>query len=68
MNAIEKLNRKNLNMIVINSLRDEGAGFGTDTNKVTIHTSDGRSKEFGLKDKKAVASDIWDSILENTNG
>ncbi|MBD5226214.1 MAG: bifunctional phosphopantothenoylcysteine decarboxylase/phosphopantothenate--cysteine ligase CoaBC [Bacteroidales bacterium] len=68
VNAIEKLNRKNLNMIVMNSLRDEGAGFGTDTNKVTIHTSDGRSKEFGLKDKKAVASDIWDSILENTNG
>lgn len=68
MNAIGKLNRKNLDMIVMNSLRDEGAGFGTDTNKITIHTSDGQHKEFGLKDKRAVASDIWDSILENLHG
>ncbi len=68
VNAIEKLSRKNLDMIVMNTLRDNGAGFGTDTNKITIYTSDGCIKEFNLKDKRAVASDIWDSIQKNLNG
>ncbi len=61
-NAAGKMKRKNLDMIVMNSLRDKGAGFATDTNKVTIFTSDGKASAFGLKDKHAVASDIWDTI------
>ena len=56
------MKRRNLDMIVMNSLRDKGAGFATDTNKVTIFTSDGKASAFGLKDKHAVASDIWDTI------
>lgn len=66
-NAIGKMKRKNLDMIVMNSLRDSGAGFGTDTNKITIYTSDGDHREFSLKEKNAVAADIWDSIAEKTN-
>lgn len=53
---------KNLDMIVLNSLRDTGAGFGTDTNKVTVMTADGGRTEFGLKSKQAVAADVVDSI------
>ncbi len=63
VNAVDKLHRKNLDMIVLNSLRDSGAGFGTDTNKVTIITSTGRQSEFPLKSKTEVASDIIDSII-----
>lgn len=63
-NALEKLHRKNLDMIVLNSLSDSGAGFGTDTNKITIYTSneDSRPICFGLKSKAEVASDIFDCI------
>ena len=61
-NAVEKLNRKNLDMIVLNSMRDSGAGFGTDTNKVTIFTRDSRC-EYPLKSKKDVAKDIVDAII-----
>lgn len=62
-NAIEKMGRKNLDMIVLNSLRDPGAGFSTDTNKVTIFTSIGRTFSYPLKSKNAVASDIIDAIV-----
>ncbi|MDE6278240.1 MAG: bifunctional phosphopantothenoylcysteine decarboxylase/phosphopantothenate--cysteine ligase CoaBC [Muribaculaceae bacterium] len=59
----EKLERKNLDMIVVNSLADAGAGFGTDTNKVTLLFRDGRPAEsFPLKSKKEVAADILDAI------
>lgn len=57
-NAIEKLNKKNLDFIVLNSLRDEGAGFGVDTNKITILDKKGKSHTFGLRDKLSVAKDI----------
>lgn len=62
-NAQEKLRRKNLDMIVLNSMRDKGAGFGTDTNKVSIFKADGSREDFGLKTKREVAADIVDTIL-----
>lgn len=61
-NAQGKLASKHLDMIVLNSLRDAGAGFGTDTNKITIYTADGRTLPFGVKPKAEVASDILDTI------
>ncbi len=63
-NAREKLLRKNLDMIVLNTLADAGAGFGTDTNKVTVISQDEKIA-FGLKDKHAVAADILDCICKN---
>ena len=60
--AIDKIKRKNLDMIVLNSLRDAGVGFGVDTNKVTIIHADGRRTEGTLKPKTEVAADIWDEI------
>lgn len=61
-NGAGKLRRKNLNMIVVNSLKDAGAGFGTDTNKVTILSADGLRTSYPLKSKDEVASDILDAI------
>lgn len=62
-NGAEKLSRKNLDMIVVNSLADKGAGFGTDTNKVTILFADGRpAATYPLKSKSDVAKDILDAI------
>ena len=61
-NAKSKLSRKNLDMIVLNSLKDKGAGFGHDTNKVTIITADGTVTEGTLKSKAAVAKDIADRL------
>lgn len=62
-NAKEKLSRKNLDMIVLNSMRDKGAGFGTDTNKVSVFKADGSRVDFGLKPKREVAADIVDAIV-----
>lgn len=63
-NAADKMRRKKLDMIVMNSLRDAGAGFGTDTNKVSIIFADGRPTVcYGLKDKSEVARDIINNIL-----
>lgn len=62
-NALDKMERKNLDMIVLNSLRDPGAGFQTDTNKITIYDRDGRVTPYDLKPKSEVASDILDHIL-----
>ena len=59
-NALLKLERKRMDAIVLNSLRDEGAGFGTDTNRVTILSSNGNSIELPLQSK----SDIADKIIE----
>lgn len=62
-NALEKMHRKHLDMIVVNSLEDAGAGFGTDTNKVMIFTKGSASPQlFPLKTKKEVAVDIWNAI------
>ncbi|MDE6498979.1 MAG: bifunctional phosphopantothenoylcysteine decarboxylase/phosphopantothenate--cysteine ligase CoaBC [Muribaculaceae bacterium] len=63
-NAAGKMARKNLDMIVMNSLRDKGAGFGTDTNKVTIFKADGTSRQYDLKSKAEVAADILDAVDE----
>ena len=60
-NAKGKLEKKNLDMIVLNSLRDEGAGFKNDTNKIKIFTRM-EKKEFSLKSKEEVAGDILDFI------
>ncbi|MGG5209524.1 bifunctional phosphopantothenoylcysteine decarboxylase/phosphopantothenate--cysteine ligase CoaBC [Chryseobacterium sp. MIQD13] len=60
-NAKGKLEKKNLDMIVLNSLRDEGAGFKNDTNKIRIFTKT-EKKEFDLKSKDAVAADILDFV------
>lgn len=65
-NACDKLERKNLDMIVMNSLRDPGAGFGTDTNKITIFKRDTPALTFPLKSKKEVAADILDEIVKLT--
>jgi phosphopantothenoylcysteine decarboxylase / phosphopantothenate---cysteine ligase len=57
-----KLERKNFDAIVLNSLRDAGAGFGHDTNKISILRRDGTRTDFDLKSKIAVATDIVDEI------
>jgi phosphopantothenoylcysteine decarboxylase/phosphopantothenate--cysteine ligase len=62
-NAKKKLERKNLDMIVLNSLKDEGAGFGVDTNKITVLKKDGTSNSFPLKTKDSVARDIISEIV-----
>jgi phosphopantothenoylcysteine decarboxylase/phosphopantothenate--cysteine ligase len=62
-----KLERKNLDFIVLNSLNNQGAGFGHDTNKITIIGKDTKPVEFELKSKEAVAYDIFNHIDENHN-
>ena len=64
-NAMKKLVKKNLDYIVLNSLQDEGAGFGKDTNKVTIISKDGSKLSFGLKSKREVAKDIINTTLSS---
>ena len=61
-NALRKLQSKNLDMIVLNSLQDQGAGFGVDTNKVTLLYADGTKKDLPLLLKQEVADVIIDSI------
>jgi len=62
-NARKKLKKKNLDFIVLNSLNDKGAGFKSDTNKISIIYPD-RKKDFELKSKKEVAADILKEIIE----
>jgi phosphopantothenoylcysteine decarboxylase/phosphopantothenate--cysteine ligase len=62
LHAREKLEKKNLDLIVLNSLKDAGAGFGTDTNKITLLTRNGKPESFPLKTKEAVAEDILSAI------
>jgi len=64
-NAISKLHNKNLDLIVLNSLNDEGAGFGHDTNKVTIINRAEEKFIYDLKTKEEVATDIVNKIIEN---
>ncbi|HEY3404650.1 MAG TPA: bifunctional phosphopantothenoylcysteine decarboxylase/phosphopantothenate--cysteine ligase CoaBC [Ohtaekwangia sp.] len=66
-NALKKLEAKNFDLIVLNSLNDKGAGFGHDTNKITIMDKNNQIKNFDLKDKKAVAKDIVQAILEKVH-
>ena len=63
-NALSKMQRKNLDFIVLNSLQDAGAGFRCDTNRITILSRDGERQSFGLKPKKEVAGDIVDKLIE----
>ncbi|MFZ9982035.1 MAG: bifunctional phosphopantothenoylcysteine decarboxylase/phosphopantothenate--cysteine ligase CoaBC [Cyclobacteriaceae bacterium] len=67
LNAREKMMRKGFDFIVLNSLKDEGAGFGFDTNRITILDKDGKSLPFGLKSKHEVACDIVNFIVEKIN-
>ena len=62
-NAKDKLKRKNLDAIILNSLKDKGAGFATETNKITIIDRDLREKPFELKSKIEVAKDIINEIV-----
>lgn len=66
-NAEKKMNAKNFDLIVLNSLNDAGAGFGHDTNKISIIDLKNGIKEFNLKTKKEVARDIVKAIIENTH-
>jgi phosphopantothenoylcysteine decarboxylase/phosphopantothenate--cysteine ligase len=63
-NAMEKLQKKNLDFIVLNSLKDEGAGFKTNTNKITIIDHKLHKTTFKLKDKEDVAADICQKLVE----
>lgn len=63
-NAKKKLEGKNADIIVLNSLNDKGAGFKNDTNKVTLFYKDKAKKVFDLKSKELVAKDIVDAIIE----
>ncbi|PWJ42814.1 bifunctional phosphopantothenoylcysteine decarboxylase/phosphopantothenate--cysteine ligase CoaBC [Sediminitomix flava] len=61
-NASAKLEKKNFDFVVLNSLQDKGAGFGHDTNKITIVETEGKTT-FGLKSKKEVAKDIVNHLI-----
>jgi len=61
-NAFDKLQRKRLDFIVLNSLRDSGAGFQTDTNKISVLTAKGEKIDYPLKSKREVAEDIIDVL------
>jgi len=63
--ALAKLKAKNADFIVLNSLEDQGAGFGLDTNKITIFGTGGFEQAFGTKSKQQVAKDIVDTIVKS---
>ena len=62
--AFAKMRKKNLDFIVLNSLQDKGAGFGVDTNKITILSKDNNAQEFELKQKVEVARDIVKKLID----
>ncbi|MGD9977834.1 MAG: bifunctional phosphopantothenoylcysteine decarboxylase/phosphopantothenate--cysteine ligase CoaBC [Bacteroidales bacterium] len=62
-NAIKKLQKKNLDLIILNSLNDSGAGFGFDTNKISIIDRAGKMVCYDLKSKTEVAGDIVDAVF-----
>jgi len=66
-NALKKLAKKNADMIILNSLNDEGAGFGTDTNKIIIFDKQGKEQSFEKKTKNEVAKDIVNAIINYRN-
>jgi phosphopantothenoylcysteine decarboxylase / phosphopantothenate---cysteine ligase len=63
-NAAGKLKRKNLDLIVLNTLEDKGAGFGTETNKITLMDKSGNIDTFELKHKSEVARDIVTKVIK----
>ncbi len=64
VNALDKMQRKNFDMIVLNSLNNKGAGFGHDTNQITILKNSGERLDFGLKTKTEVAEDIVQEVAK----
>ncbi|MBL7808647.1 MAG: phosphopantothenoylcysteine decarboxylase, partial [Saprospiraceae bacterium] len=66
--ASQKLAKKNFDFIVLNSMRNPGAGFGHDTNQITILRKDGTHTNFQLKSKKSVAEDIVHEICSLIKG
>ncbi|MGH2563519.1 MAG: phosphopantothenoylcysteine decarboxylase, partial [Ginsengibacter sp.] len=66
-NALKKLTKKNADIIILNSLNDEGAGFGKSTNKITIFDKKGNEYHFDKKLKKEVAKDIINAIISYRN-
>ncbi len=66
-NALKKLHNKNADLIVLNSLNDKGAGFGHDTNKISIFNKKGEEQLFEKKSKKEVAADIVTAIINFKN-
>jgi len=66
-NAINKLKKKKLDLIILNSTKDSGATFGFDTNKITIIEKDLKVREFDLKNKSVVAKDIVSAIIKKLN-
>jgi phosphopantothenoylcysteine decarboxylase/phosphopantothenate--cysteine ligase len=62
-NAKSKIQKKNLDLIVLNSLQDEGAGFGKPTNKITFIDKNFKVEPMELKSKEAVADDILNKII-----
>lgn len=66
-NAKDKIKKKNLDLIVLNSLRDKGAGFGSDTNKITLIDKKDKVQEFELKSKQEVATDIFMEIIKSVH-
>ena len=61
--ALGKLASKKADLIVLNSLNDQGAGFGFDSNKITIFEKNGNELDYDLKPKQQVAKDIVDRIV-----
>jgi phosphopantothenoylcysteine decarboxylase/phosphopantothenate--cysteine ligase len=66
-NALKKMQRKNTDFIVLNSLKDAGAGFGLDTNQVTLFAADGAQKLVALRSKQEVAKEIISFVLDHKN-
>ncbi len=64
-NALKKMENKNADIIILNSLRNAGAGFGYDTNKITIFHKDGRIIETGLESKQKIADEIVNFIIKS---
>jgi len=64
---LKKLTKKNADLIVLNSLNDEGAGFGKSTNKIIIFDKKGNEYNFERKPKKEVAKDIINTIINYRN-
>jgi len=66
-NAEKKILSKNFDLIVLNSLNDNGAGFGHDTNQITLIDKKNQAQKFSLKTKKEVARDIVNAIIDGTH-
>ncbi|MFA5713908.1 MAG: bifunctional phosphopantothenoylcysteine decarboxylase/phosphopantothenate--cysteine ligase CoaBC [Bacteroidales bacterium] len=64
-NALSKLQKKRFDAVILNSLNHQGAGFGPETNKITILPAEGEKKEYALKSKREVACDIVNYIEDN---